>query len=256
MKNVIKYAAFLCALLAGQAAQASTLNLNFDVFANSIGAGGQAAGAPVGPISFVNSNHAAYGLFVPHILLGDDGWDSQISFDATPGNRFDATSIDLIAGFQNIWRAPLSGAVPIWDEFAQLAHAEAIGSIEKVISPNLIFKGFREGAVVAHQSVTYTGEDPAPKTITFNSVFSDLDSLLIMLDFKNVSGFWPAIIDNMLYHCPLNRCGLVEMDNLVLNISAAPAGGSGPAAVPLPGAGWLMVLGLVGLARAGRGVKA
>ena len=253
MKFGLKILAFLIGLLAGGQAAAVPLTFGFDAFGAPVPPGGGGAAAPNQPVTFSNPNHGTYGLFVPRIVLGDDGWDSEIAFDANAGVRFDAVSINIVGGFQNVFTSPVSAAAFLFDPYAQLSLAQTNGTLSQHIYPNLNFSGYRDGALVAFQEVTYTGALSDPVVFGFSSAFSDLDRLELALDFSHAVGYWPVIEGNTLYSCPQGRCGLVELDDLVLDVAAGtPGSGGEPANVPLPGGGVLLALGLLGLLRARR----
>lgn len=243
-----KFSLLAVLFLIAPMAHAMTLNLDFNEF-DDVGAptGGGAAGGPASPVSFINTNHGLYDAYLPSILLGDDGWDSRISFDANPGYLFSANSVRLVGGAPNIWTAPISGAVDTNDPTEQLAEAKRTGSLIRQASRYVDFIGYRDGAVVATQDETF-GFEP-PKTVEFNSSFVDLDKLVVSLDFGQAISDEPTIVGNMLYYCPNDRCGSLEFDDLLLNVSS---NGTGPATVPIPSSILLLGSAIFGLIRLGR----
>lgn len=243
MNIYLRLASVIWILSAALPAGASTMTFNFNEFANQ-DFGGAGAGAPVGPISFNNANHGTYNTFLPAILLGDDGWSNEITFYANAGFQFDALSLTLRSGFQGIWKSMVTAAVDLGDPFAQLDYALDNDTLEQVIYPNVIFKGFRGGAQVAAREVTYIGA--APEALSFDASFAELDAFQVSLDFMGADYFMPTIMGDYLLHCPAGRCGLLEFDDLALNVE--PAGASAPAPVPLPGAGLMLGAAILGAA--------
>jgi len=233
MMNIkIRFKSTLIALcLLGSPAYAATMTLDFDQFEDSdVPSSGAGAGAPAGPVAFNNANHGVYDAYLPSILLGDDGWDSSISFDANAGYIFDAVSLRFVGGWQNVYTAPVSGAVSTTSATEQLAEAMRTDTLSKLDYPNVAFTGYRSGAVVAMQEQTYSGGAPTP--VSFSSAFTALDKLKIELNFGYADSLDPRIVGNMLYYCPNERCGILEFDDLVLNVLTDP--GNGPTTVPLP----------------------
>lgn len=230
-------------------ASAATLTLDFDQFEDpDVPESGAAAGVPVGPVGFKNSNHGIYDVYAPSILLGDDGWTSYISFDANAGYLFDAVSLRFINGWRNVYRAPVSGAVDTSDVAAQVTEAIRTDSFTKLDYQNVAFTGYRDGAVVAMQMETYAGGPPLD--YAFSSAFLGLDKLMVEVKFGGAIDIEPMIIGNSLYYCPNERCGILEFDDLLLNVLTEP--GSGPAIVSLPAPALMLGSALFGVAAFGR----
>jgi len=225
-------------------ASASTLTLDFDQFGDpDVPLSGDQAGAPVGPIGFINANHGIYDTFLPSILLGDDGWDTSISFDAREGYLFDALSLRFVSGHKNVYSAPLSAAVSPTSEYYQLQEAKRVGSLVQSDFPYVTFSGYRDGAMVAMQTATFDGLPNVTKT--FANGFVNLDRLVVALDFGFASGLEPLIFGDRLYYCPNERCGLLKFDDLLLDVR--PLNGGTIAAVPLPAPILMLTTALLGI---------
>lgn len=254
-RSGLKLAALAYSLLCAPVS-AATVTLDFDQFGDpDVPSSGNQAGAPVGPIGFINANHGLYDAYLPSILLGDDGWDKSISFDAREGYVFDAVSLRFITGQQNVFYAPLSGAVDMTSPFLQLQEALRTDSLTRYVIPNVVFKGYRDGNVVAMQVETYDGEPNV--TQTFGNGFTDLDRLVVGLDFGYGNGDDPVIVGNWLYYCPNERCGMLKFDDLLLNVQAASD--QNFAAVPLPAPALMLttaMLGMVSFTRRNRAARA
>jgi len=230
-------------------ASATTLTLDFDEFeGDDVDQSGGAAGAPAGPVRFINANHGVYDTFLPSILLGDDGWDSSISFNANAGYVFDAVSLRFINGWRNVYKAPVTGAVDVDDVDAQIAEAMRTDSLTRLEYENVAFTGYRDGAVVAMQMETYGGGPPSE--FSFSDAFMGLDRLMVEVKFGGAFDIFPIISGSNLLYCPNERCGILEFDDLVLNVLSEP--GSGPTAVPLPASALMLGSALFGISIFGR----
>lgn len=237
-------------LLLALPASASTTTFNFNEFANPDLPGGAAA-APGGGVTFYNANHGVYDTFIPTILLGDDGWSEFIRFSAADGYSFDALSLRILNGFQDVWMARVNSAVDANDPYAQLSHALSTDALTQMIYANVQFRGYRDGAQVAYREETYEGGGQVE--LSFGASFEDIDLFEVSLDFKGASYDGPEIVGDYLLHCPSGRCGQIEFDDLALSITPPAAGA--PALVPLPGAGVLLGLGVLGFGLVSRSKK-
>ena len=227
-------------------AEAAPVQITFDEFDKNCDVYGGAQGG----VSYGSQNNCVYGFSAGHILLGDDGWANAETYEAAEGHRFDAQSFDIISASQKIYSSLLDPSLAN-DPHTQWRAAEAKGSINFDRLAFLEITGYRNGQEVAEAHVDVFGEsDLSPQSaapplwwtasrnqITLSSAFTRLDSLTIRMA---AYGYGQWIEGDRVYGCPDERCGEIHYDDLLLDAYA----------VPLPGAAWMLGVGLLALGAA------
>lgn len=195
-----------------------------------------------------NNNYDFYGYENDRITLGNDGLYRWASFRARPGYIFDVLTVDILYAGASVNSIDCTSK-PFVQTYAGTTTCDANLDYYSVLSSEIDVLtdapmevlGYRGGAVVAQAVVT-----PVRGTVLDIAAlgdFTDLDELEVSLDYPDLDGGWETFeaAKNRWLQCDGGGCGLIQLDNLSLNVT-------GPSQVPLPAGAVLMIPALAALA--------
>ena len=221
--------AFLALICMTQVALASSVTVTFDYPNLGFSSNGLAATGSQSGFSY--SSSLAY--FSGHnIYLHDDSGILSTAINPTSPSYFTPTSIDVY-GYSNLLKTG-SGPAPGTIGSSQYNTWATSGAAP---SPTLSFQGLRNGRIIANQSVG----PQALSTMTFNSQFAGIDSLLLNLSIPSALRYQfgtPGTLSNTVW-CS-QWCAGFQVDNFTAQTGLI-------APVPLPPSALLYLTVLVAL---------
>lgn len=191
-------------------------------------------------------NYSSYGVEPDRITIGNDGFFRTASITARPGYVFDVLTTDIVTAFADLISIDCTNTPIVHTYFGTDTCDQNTRFIdwqmedyETISDPPMEILGYRSGSIVAQALV----EPVAGQVLDIAALgdFTDLDMLTFTLDLPDLGGgetFDAA--RNRWLDCAGGGCGVIQIDNLALNVT-------GPSQVPLPAGGFLLIPALAAL---------